>query len=211
MADWYDKVVSALESGGRSMSKWYDKAISALGLDQCRTDRLCGIVDREVVELDPPQWNQPVRVTLNRLSDGRRMLMFQVGACSEGEMWPIPCSKDNAKALNEFLGRAESHLPPVGARESPRPSAFGSIRDWLSPGQPVEVMAPLPHRHLNGRVDLRLRASRRGGHFLVMTARGSRCRFDYYWRWSRSLAAQWRRALAAMETGITDWPHEVKK
>jgi hypothetical protein len=193
------------------MSEWYDKAISALGLDECRTDRLFGIVDREVVELDPPRWNQTVRVTLNRLPDGRRMLMFQVGAHSEGEMWPMPCSKANTKALNEFLCRAERHLPPVGAPESQRPGVFGNIREWLSPGQSVEVMAPLPHHHLHGRVELRLLVSRRGGHFLVMTARGSRCRFDYYWRWSRSLAAQWRRVLAALETGITDWPHEVKQ
>jgi hypothetical protein len=209
MADWYDKVISALESGGQSMSKWYGKAISALGLDECRTDRLFGIVDREVLELDPPQWNQPVRVTLNRLSDGRRMLMFQVGAFSEGELWPMPSSKANAKALREFLSRAESHLPPVDAPESPKPSVLGSIREWLSPSQPVEVVAPLLHRHLNGTVDLRLLANWRGGHFLVMAARGSRCRLDYHWRWSRSLATQWQKVLAALESGITDWPHEV--
>jgi len=192
------------------MADWYDKVISALGLDKCRTDRLCGIVDREVVELDPPQWNQPVRVTLNRMSDGRRILMFQVGAFSEGELWPMPCSNGNAKALREFLSRAENHLPPVGAPESPKPSEFGGIRGRLSRGQPVEAMPRLPHRHLDGKVDLRLLVNRRGGHFLVMTARGSRCRFDYCWRWSRSLATQWQKVLAALESGITDWPHEVQ-
>ena len=193
------------------MADSYDKVISALGLDGCRTDRLFGVVEHELSGLDVLQGREDVRVSLNRLPDARRLLLFQFGPRSEGALWPIPCSRANADALGGFLRRAETHLPRMGLPELPGPGMLEKMLEWFMPRQRVEIMPRLVHSYLDCRIELHLLACRSGGHSLRLVARGSRCRFDRSWQWSRSLAAGWRGILAALHDGLSNWPVETEQ
>lgn len=99
------------------MADWYEKVISVLGLAEWRTDCLFGVIEQALDGLDGLQRNVPlqgaeeVRVCLNRLPDGRRLLMFRFGPLSEGGLWPLPCSQANAAVLEGFLRRAETFVP----------------------------------------------------------------------------------------------------
>jgi hypothetical protein len=188
------------------MNVWYDKLISTLGLDGHRTDRLFGVAEHEVIGLEALQAGELTRVSLNRLLDGRRLLLFQFGPYQEGALWPMPCSRANAETLGGFLCGMESYLPPAGATEDSRRGAGRGLRNWLAPGRPVAVMPPLPDRHYDVQIKFQLQANHGGYHSLEMLGRaqGGRCR--YYWRWSRALAADWQKILAVLQASLTDWP-----
>lgn len=186
------------------MKDWYGRLISTLGLDEHRTDQLFGVTEHEVIGLEALQAGELTRVSLNRQLDGRRLLLFQFGPYQEGALWPMPCSRANAETVDGFLCRVQSYLPPAGATDSRR-GAVWRLRNWLTPGRPVAVMAPLPDRHYDVQIKFQLRANQCDYHSFEMLgrARGGRCR--YYWRWSRALAADWQKILAVLQANLTDW------
>lgn len=192
------------------MADWYDKVISALGLDESRTDRVFGVLEQELDGLDALQRNVPlqgpeeVRVCLNRLPEGRRLLMFRFGPQSEGSLWPVPCSQANAAGLEEFLQQAET-FPPMDRPAGSRGSALRGFRKWLAPDRPVVTMAPLLHRHCEVRIMLRLLSDPSGGHSLQFLGRAARGRCKYTWRWSPAVVASWQRISSSLRSGVTDW------
>lgn len=192
------------------MADWYDRLISALGLDAHRLDRLLGGVEQELLTLSPPDAWRPLEVSLNRLMDGRRLLVFRVVDSDGGLYRFFPCSRANAKVLGDFLRRAESHLTPAGAPEIPRAGMLASVLDCLTPAQPVEVMAPLPDRHLETTIELRLLATRHGGHCLLFVMRGPGSHYRHRCRWSQAVAANWHSLLASAQAAATDWQPEAK-
>jgi hypothetical protein len=104
--------------------------------------------------------------------------------------------------LGGFLARARAHL------NSPSANSGGwlqTLRTWLRPGPPLELMPPLPQAHLDCRVELRLVAAPRGGPLLELWARGARTRTNRSWRWSPAVAGSWEELLAAVQTGGSDW------
>jgi hypothetical protein len=192
------------------MKDGYDKAIAALGLDESRTDRLLGVLERELDGLDALHRNVPLNgvqkacVCLNRLPDGRRLLMFRFGPQAEGELWPLPCSQANANVLEEFLHQAETFLPmnqPAGSKGG----VLGTLRKWLSPDQPVVAMAPLLHRHFAARIVLRLLADPSNGHSLQFLGEADGGRCNYTWRWSPAVLAGWHRIASNLHGSATDW------
>ena len=187
-----------------TMADWYDKVVSALGLDECRTDRLFGVLEQELDGLDALQGAVAVCVCLDRLPNGRRLLMFRFGPRSEGSLWPVPVSQANAAVLEEFLRRAETFLPmdrPAGSKGS----VLMGIRKGLTPARPVATMAPLLHRHFEVRIGLRLLADRSGGHSLQFLGRAARGRCKHTWRWSPAVVASWHQISSSLRGGVTDW------
>jgi hypothetical protein len=193
------------------MGDWYDKVISALGLDGHRTDRLFGTVEQEVTGLEALQACELTRVTLNRLSDRRRLLLFQFGSYADGSLWPMPCSRANAEAVGGFLFRAQSYLPARDVPEVSRKGVVEGFRAWLTTGRPVERMASLPHRHFDARIELRLLADQRGNHTLELVGRvrGGRC--CHRWPWSRETVGDCQKILAALRANLTEWPASFDK
>lgn len=184
------------------MADWYDKLISLLGLGECRTERLVGVVEREVAGLEALRAGRGVRAGVHRLPDGRRVLMLRL-AQSRGDLgWPIPCSRGNAEVLGGFLARARAHLGP------PSDSNAGwlqELQSWLRPRPPLEIMPPLPHAHLDCRIELRLVAPAVGGPVLELWAHGPRVRAHRSWRWSAAVAGSWQQLLTAVQTDGGDW------
>ena len=186
------------------MADWYDKVISALGLDECRKDRLFGVLDRELDGLDALQGAVAVCVCLNRLPNGRRLLMFGFGPRSEGSLWPVPCSQANAAVMEEFLRRAETFLA-VERPASSKGSVLGRFRKRVAPDRPVVTMSPLPDLHVEVRIMLRLLADPSGGHSLQFQGRAAGGRCEHTWPWSPAVVASWYRVLSSLRGGATDW------
>ena len=186
------------------MADCYDKVVTTLGLDECRTDRLFGVLEQELDGLDALQGAVAVCVCRNRLPDGRRLLMFRFGPRSEGSLWPVPGSHANAAVLDEFLRRAETFLP-MDRPASSKGSVLGGFGKWLAPDRPVVTMAPLLHRHFEVQVGLRLLAGRSGGHSLQFWGRAARGRCKHTWRWSPAVVASWHRISSSLRGDLTDW------
>ena len=187
-----------------TMADGYDKVISALGLDECRTDRRFGVLEQELDGLDALQGAVAVCVCLNRLPNGRRLVLLRFGPRSEGSLWPVPCSQANAAVIEEFLHRAETFLPVDRAAGS-KGSVLGEFRKRLVPDRPVVTMAPLLHRHLEVHIGLRFLADRSGGHSLQFLGRADRGRCKHTWRWSPAVVASWHRISSSLRGGGTDW------
>ncbi|HRY51166.1 MAG TPA: hypothetical protein P5186_24210 [Candidatus Paceibacterota bacterium] len=189
-----------------TMTDWCDKVISTLGLDGCRMDPLFGVVEKELGGLDALQGSFEVRMSLNRLPNDRRLLMFQFGPWSDGWFWPIPCSSANAQVLDEFLRCAETFIPPSDAPQAAKRGVLNSLRAWSTRFQPVAVKAPFVHRHANVRIELRLLSKKGSGHVLQFLGRAYGGHCDHAWRWSGAVASIWQGILAHLRTGIRDWP-----
>ncbi len=186
------------------MADWYDKVISALGLDENRTDRLFGVLEQELDGLDALQGGQEVGVSLNRFPDGRRLLLFRFGPQSEGSLWPVPCSQANAAVMEEFLRRAETFLA-VDRPAGPTGSVLGRFRERLAPDRSVVTMSPLPDLHLEVRIGLRLMAEPSGGHSLEFQGRAAGGRCEHSWPWSPAVVASGYRVLSSLRGGAADW------
>ena len=187
------------------MGDWYDTLISALGLDGHRTDVLLGIAEQDVTGLESLQARELTRVSLNRLRDGRRLLMFQFGPYAEGCLWPMPCSRGNAEALGEFLYRTQSYLPAADVTDASRKKVVEGFREWVTKGRPIESMSSLPDRHFDAKIELRLLADQRGNHTLELAGRARGGRYNSRWKWSHATASAWQKILAALRANLTEW------
>ncbi len=188
------------------MGDWYDKLISALGLEEHRTDVLLGIAEQEVTGLESLQAGELTRVSLKRLRDGRRLLMFQFGPNAEGCFWPMPCSRANAEALSEFLYRTQSYLPAGDVRDASRRNVIEGFRRWLTKDRPVESMGSLPDCHFDAKFELRLLVDQRGNHTLELAGRARGGRYRSRWEWSHATASAWQQILATLRANLTEWP-----
>lgn len=184
------------------MADWYDKLISLLGLDGIRTDRLLGVEERRFPPMLPEGVTPSIIPSLARLPDGRRQIVFNVAG--PGESWAgfLPCSPGNAAVLAGFLGRARAHLPAAAARPEPPSGAFAMLRNLSKAVTVLGEMDPLPDRHLETGIALKLIAGSGRGPWLEFSIRGPRGLWLRRLAWTPALAARWDDIHAAVSESI---------
>lgn len=178
------------------MAIWFDKFLSRLGLDASRPDRVQGAVIREFPPIGSPPLDEWLQVSLCRLPDGRTLCTFQIS--SSGERWVgfLPCSRANLNLLQSFLADARSHSP----RST---TVLGSLRDSKTP---LAVLGPLPDRHLDTGVELKLLDRARKDPELQFFIRGPRGHLRRELAWTPDLASWWEALAKEVAAHISAWP-----